>query len=129
MYFSRVRLKIIPLLGLMAIASCSSERPETPEYFKELTGLEICRSAKISNVPDNFVTGSVYNQPNWGQKRYVVKIHASPECISKIVVDLEGAGNNKCDRNHCGWWIDRGIFVNMKKFGQESIALDFVFTS
>ncbi len=79
-------------MGLLSLSACST-RPETREYFLDVTGIELCESASIKNVHSDqsqsqIGTGFIY----------MVDISMNAQCQHRLFEDLkrrrvEPAGN------------------------------------
>lgn len=69
------------LIITVMIPSCSSERPETVAYFKDLTGLSICKTANLKNQK--------YGESDYRSDfTYLVKIYMNSDCKSKFYQEV-----------------------------------------
>ena len=90
------RIHLFLTISYFFIAGCA-KKEETPEYFNRVTGLAICKSAKITNVePEKGVNPGI-------DILYIVKIEQNLSCENTFLKQVELSNNRNIEnRNKLG---------------------------
>jgi hypothetical protein len=104
----------LPALCVL-LAACST-RPETPDYFRSVTGLPLCRGATVRNVNAD----SPDRSPGF-DSIYIVDVAMPAACKPSFINAVAGRISAACDASHvCSGHASTGEF-----YGVEPLAGGF----
>jgi hypothetical protein len=80
------------MVSVIFLFGCN-DRPETPDYFSEVTGLQICTGAKINNV-----NSKSHDRSPGFDSIYIVDLFLPPECEDRFFKNVSGRISKECTR-------------------------------
>lgn len=119
---ARTSISALLLLVPLAACSCSENRPESPEFFQQMTGLPICSEAKIENAsssPFEDETDYIYS----------VNIEMNENCARNFFADIhERLGHNCAENSGCSFVDNNGWDYEIRRIQEGRYTLVLVTT-
>ena len=111
-------MRMILAFGVTAaLMSCS--RPESPEYFSDITGLKVCNDMRIINV-----NAHAENRSPGFDSVYIVKVYGTKNCLEMTYNSASLILEKKCNFNHvCSGVTKQGIFLSLEPQANGSLLV------
>ncbi len=89
------------------VAGCSANRPETVDYFEEVTGLPLCQSAKVQN----FQVGEYDHEVDF---TYGVRLRLSALCHRELLQQISERFGTACNPSAaCNFMDENNWFYDL----------------
>jgi hypothetical protein len=85
---------------VMFVAACSAKRPETADYFEEVTGLPLCHSAEVQN----FQVGEHDYEADF---TYGVRLRLSVSCHRELLQQISERLGTACNPSTACEFMDK----------------------
>lgn len=121
---SRSYILVSSIFILVSAAACSSKRPETASYFKEVTGISICKNASIKNKrygPHDYASEPIYQ----------VIIRSDQKCLTQLndeIIDTFGIDCKFPISDNCTFTDKKMNWYNIEKKSDGSLVFRLSFT-
>lgn len=91
---------LVGFVAISALSACSEDRPVTPLFFEEKTGLPLCQSANLQNLR----VGDYDSETDF---TYGVILEMSDECRRGLYSEIEARLGHRCRASQSCRFMDK----------------------